>query len=351
MSGAGGALAADPLRALRPAVRAILDIQRPDGAIPWFDDGPWDAWNHAECLMALDVAGEVDAVRRGLEFLSQAQEPSGAWLCGYGNALPMEGRDRISRIAAPAVRDTNFAAYPASALWRRWRQGRDAADVRRFWPMARAGIAFVLACQHPDGDISWCGEAHGTGGDDAVLAGCASIFASLGHALALADLVGDPQPAWAAARARLAHAVAQAPQRFDRAGRDRSGFAMDWYYPALAGVLGPAQGRERIAAGWSRFVEPGRGCRCVAGEPWATVAESAELAMTLVRLGRRGEAAALLDWQDAHRDGDGVWWMGWQFAEAIPWPLEKPAWTQAAMILARDALHALTPAADLLVAG
>jgi hypothetical protein len=342
---------ADPMAGLAPAVAAILAIQTPDGAIPWFEEGPWDAWNHAECLMALDVAGEAEAAARGFGYLAQAQEPSGAWLCGYGNALPMAGRDRIARVPAPRVRDTNFAAYPATALWRRWRLRRDMAEIRRFWPMVRAAIGFVLACQHEAGDISWCGEAHGGECDDAVLAGCASIYSSLGHALALAEAVGDPQPAWRAARARLRAAIAHQPARFDRAGRDRSGFAMDWYYPVLAGAVAPGAAHARIDAGFARFVEPGRGCRCVAGEPWVTVAESAELAMALVRLGRRAEALALLDDQEAHRDADGAWWMGWQFAEGIPWPLEKPAWTQAAMILARDALHDLTPGADVLVAG
>ncbi len=351
MSAVAARRPAAPLAALSGAARAILETQSADGAIAWFAEGPWDAWNHGECLMALTVMGEREAALRGFAYLAATQEPSGAWLCAYGNALPMDGRDRIARVAAPKVRDTNFAAYPATALWHCFRATGDIDGARRWWPMARAGLAFAVACQSEAGDISWCGEAHGGPGDDAVLAGCASIHASLGCGLALAELLGDPQPAWRPARRRLAAAIAARPERFDRGGADRSGFAMDWYYPALAGGLAAGIAARRIDGGWPRFVEPGRGCRCVASEPWATVAESAELAMTLVRLGRRREAADLLDWQDAHRDADGAWWMGWQFAEAIPWPLEKPAWTQAAMILARDALHEITPATRVLYGG
>jgi hypothetical protein len=343
------ALAApDFLADLSGAVRVLLEAQRPDGAIPWFHDGPWDAWNHAECLMALDAVGELDAVRRGLDCLATTQRSDGAWLCGYGNALPMEGRDRMARIEAPKVCDTNFAGYPATALWRIWLSRRDMALVRRYWPMVRAAVGFVLSCQHPEGDVSWCGEAHGTSGDDAVRSGCASLHASLGHAFDLAEIVGDPHPEWLSARARLATAIRKRPDRFDRAGADRSGFAMDWYYPVLAGVLCDEPAIARIDEGWRRFVEPDRGCRCVADEPWATVAESAELALTLIGLGRPGEAAAILDWQDAHRDADGAWWMGWQFAQDIPWPLEKPTWTQAAMVLAREALDARSPASRVL---
>jgi hypothetical protein len=348
MSTLTAARSVDPLDGLDGALRTMLEAQRPDGAIPWFEDGPWDAWNHAECLMALEALGERDAADRGFDHLAASQAPSGAWLCGYGNALPMEGRDRIARIAAPQVCDTNFAGYPATALWRLWLSRRDLALVRRHWPMVRAAIGFVISCQHPQGDVSWCGEAHATAQDDAVLAGCASLYASLDHAIALAAVVGDPQPAWTPARARLGAVIRTQPERFDRAGADRSGFAMDWYYPVLAGALGSEAGEARIAGSWARFVQPGRGCRCVASEPWATVAESAELALTLIRLGRRREAAELLDWQDAHRDLDGAWWMGWQFAEAIPWPLEKPTWTQAAMILAREALAGGSPAAGVL---
>jgi len=336
---------------LAPAARRILEIQRADGAIAWFEDGPWDSWNHAECLMALGVMGETAAMAAGFDYLAQAQEASGAWACGYGNALPMADRDHIARTPAPLVRDTNFAAYPATALWHAWRLTGDLALVKRHWPMVRAAMGFVLTCQHVEGDMSWCGEAHGREEDDAILAGNASIFAALDHAAALGEVVGDPQPSFTAARRRLHVALTSRPDRFDRAGRDRSGFAMDWYYPVLCGVLAPAAALDRLDGGRARFIERGRGCRCVAHEPWATVAESAELALALIGLGRDREAAELLDWQEAHRDADGAWWMGWQFAENIPWPLEKPSWTQAALILAHDALWNTSPASRVLCGG
>jgi hypothetical protein len=337
------------MRAMRGPTEGILVHQAPSGAIPWFEDGPWDAWNHAECLMALGVMGETDAASRGFAYLAHAQDPGGGWLCGYGNALPMvEDGLRISRAPAPAVLDSNFAAYVATALWHHYRLHADAAFVRHYWPMVRAAITCVLGLQHPHGDISWCVEAHGTGLDDAVLAGNASIHKSLHHAVALADLVRDPQPRWRAARDRLGAAIRHAPERFDRAGADRSDFAMDWYYPVLAGGLPEAEARARLRFGRGRFIAQGRGCRCVASQPWATVAESAELAITLLGLGLFEQANTLLNWQDAHRDGDGLYWMGWQYEETMPWPLEKPTWTQAAMILAQDALLQASPASAVL---
>lgn len=332
----------------RGPVAAMLAAQSGDGAIRWFAGGPWDSWNHAECVMALAVAGEREAAAAGLACLAERQADDGSWLCGYGNALPMADRLHLSRAPAPVVRDSNFAAYPATALWHWWQLTGDRKTVNRYWPMVRAGIGFALSLQAPAGDISWSAEAHGGPLDDAVRAGNASIHLSLGHAIALAGLLGDPQPGWAAARAALGDALLGRPERFDRAGTDRARFAMDWYYPVLAGLLAQPAARARLGWGRQRFIEDGRGCRCVADEPWATVAESAELAMALIRLGLTREAAALLGWQEAHRDADGAWWMGWQYAEGIAWPREKPAWTQGAMILAQDALLRLTPAAGVL---
>ena len=348
---AGTAYAVAPaLNALRGACASILATQRSDGSIPWFEGGPWDAWNHAESVMALAVMGEAGAARAGLDFLQETQGPDGSWLGGYGNALPMDGPMRIARVAAPVLKDTNFIAYPAVAVWHGFRLTGDLAEARRRWPMVRAAIDFVLAQQHPDGDISWCAEAHGSGIDDAVLAGNASIYASLGCALHLAALMDEPQDGWRLARGRLRRAVLSAPQRFDRAGQDRSGFAMDAYYPILAGLTPAAAGLARLETKVAPFVRSGLGCLCVIDQPWVTTAESCELAMAMLRLGRPASAARLLDWQSAQRDEDGSYWMGWQFEEAIFWPQEKPSWTQAAVILATDALTAATPASGVLTA-
>ena len=338
----------DVLSPFQGACVRMLQVQRADGAIPWFEHGPWDPWNHAECVMALGVMGEHQAAVRALDHLAGTQDADGAWFGEYGNALPMDGRLKLARQPAPAFRDSNFCAYPAVALWHLHRLGAERSLVERYWPMVRRAIGFVLGLQHAAGDISWSLEALGGDGDDAVLAGCASIFKSLACALSVADLVGDPQPGWRAARARLGQAILQRPDRFDRAGADRSGFAMDWYYPVLTGALPPVRAAERLRVGAAMFIEPGRGCRCVAAEPWATVAESCELALALIRLGDTRRAARLLDWQAGCRDGEGAYWMGWQFEEDIAWPQEQPSWTQAAVILAADALHRVSGASAVL---
>lgn len=323
-------------------VRRMLEIQQADGAIPWFEDGPWDAWNHAECVMALGVAGEGEAAWAGMEALLARQLPDGGFASEYGNALPMTADlMRMQRIAGPQVRDTNFTAYVATAALHLHLLGDRRSGA--LWPMVRVAIDHVLSCQHAEGDISWCADAHRSGLDDALVTGNASIYASIGHAMMLAEALGDPQPHWLAARARLRDALQGSPHRFARSAITRPDHAMDWYYPVLAGLRNGAA----LASDWARFVEPEVGCRCVDGEPWVTVAESCELVIAAHHAGMTGEAAALLRWIERRRDRDGAFWMGWQSAQAIDWPAEQPSWTQAAYVLALDAVEGMSPAAGL----
>jgi hypothetical protein len=104
------------------------------------------------------------------------------------------------------------------------------------------------------------------------------------------------------------------PERFDRTWDSKSRYAMDWFYPILAGWVVGEQAKERLAKRWSEFVEPGIGCRCENHQPWATVAESCELTLALLAAGERDQAAELFSWLTQWRDSDGAWWTGYQFA-------------------------------------
>lgn len=329
--------ASDALGELRPAAERILRLQARDGAIPWFEAGPWDPWNHVECAMALTVLGYTDAAGAAYDQLARTQRPDGAWLGEYGNALPMVERDFISREKAPALVDSNFCAYPAVGIAHYLEVTGDLARVRSWWPMVRRALDFVLSLQRADGTVSWSLEAAGSVEDDALLAGNASIAKALECGIAICGAMGADCSAWRAARDALVDALANRPYLFDRRGTGAR-FAMDWYYPVLAGALSPAAARARIAQRWPDFVEAGIGCRCVVDEPWVTTAETAELVMALLVAGEDNRAANLFEAMLARRDADGVFWMGWQFEEAIIWPHEQPGWTQAAVILAADAL-------------
>ena len=83
---------------------------------------------------------------------------------------------------------------------------------------------------------------------------------------------------------------------------------------------------------------PGLGVRCVADRPWVTGAETAELALALVRLGDDASRAQLLAEVQHLRHDDGAYWTGLVFDEGVRWPVERSAWTAAAVLLAADAL-------------
>lgn len=322
---------------IAPAMR-ILDIQEESGRIAWFEDGPWDPWNHTECVMALTAMGALDASSLALDHLAGTQRADGAWLGEYGNALPMVERDYISREPAPAFLDTNFCAYPAVGVLHYLLATGDVDRVRGWWPMVKGAMDFVIALQREDGTISWAFEAVGTGDDDALLAGNASIAKSLECAIALASRLGKDAPSWVDARRALVAALQTSPERFDRNGGGQR-FAMDWYYPILSGALDPVAAAKRLEAQREAFVDPARGCLCVINEPWVTVAETCELAIAHLCANQDAQAASLLDAISSHRDVDGAFWMGWQYEEETVWPNETPSWTQAAVILATDALH------------
>ncbi len=332
---------------LGPAVQRILDIQTKNGDIAWFEGGPWDPWNHVESAMALCVAGERDAAILAYDYLAAQQRPDGAWYGDYGNALPMVDRDFISREPAPAFIDSNFCAYPAVGVAHFLKVTGNTEQVRAWWPMVGRALDFVLTLQRSDGTFCWSFEALGTDKEDALLAGNASILKSLECGLFLAKHMGEDRPSWACARTKLQDALRTAPDRFDRHGTGAR-FAMDWYYPVLVGAYSEEAARARILHRWDAFVTKERACRCVSDEPWITVAETAELVLTLLAIDEVELAQDLFASVFNYRDDRGVFWMGWQTEEAIVWPRERPSWTQAAVILAADALRGSTRGSDVL---
>ncbi len=323
-----GVLTADDTLA---TAAAIVAVQQPDGAIGW-PDGHVDAWNHVECLMALSACGLREAVRRGYEWLSAAQQPDGSWPRAIAGGAVTDG-----------AAESNHAAYPAVGVWHELLVTGDEAFARQMWPTVRAGLDFALTLQREDGAFAWQRRADGTPGDHALLAGCSSIHHGLRCGIALAERLGEPQPDWELAADALAEAVASRPSAF----ADKSRFSMDWYYPVLGGVLGGDAAAGRIAAGWDTFVVPGLGVRCVSDQPWVTGAETCELVLALEAIGDAGRAARLFAEIQHLRHPDGSYWTGWQFANRAHFPGERSSWTAAAMILAADALSGTTGGAGI----
>ena len=310
---------------------SIARMQQDSGAIGW-PDGHTDPWNHIECAMALSVCGLTGPARRAYRWLAGAQRPDGSW--------PKRTEDGV---VTDAAAESNHAAYLAVGVWHELAVTGDEAFAAAMWPAVRRAIEFVLGLRTPRGEIIWQREADGRPASFALLAGCSSIHQSLRCAIALAEHVGEGQPEWELAADQLAHVIACHTDAF----ADKSRYSMDWYYPVLGGAVRGGAARDRLAARWAEFVEPGMGVRCVSDQPWVTGAETCELALALDAIGDRGTAARLFAGVQHLRDEDGAYWTGWQFANRAHYPAERSSWTAAAMILAADALAAATGGAGL----
>lgn len=337
----------------RGARDTILAVQNPDGSIPWFKDGVIDPWNHLEAAMGLNLLGERQAAEHAIAFLRTTQAADGSWFGQLGSAVPID--EELHQFTMQGVedghkiRDTNFIAYIATAMWHHYCLHEDMDYAAANWPMVQAAIDFVIALQSPHGEIRWAAPDPQTPEDDALVTGNSSVHKSLICAEKLAHALGKDATAWTAAREKLAHALAEKPERFDRTWAPKTRYSMDWYYPVLSGALSPAQEAARLQARWDDFVIAGYGCRCVEDEPWVTTAESAELVMALLAHGDRNRAEEHLSWLDRFRDDTGAYWMGMQVEENAFWPVERPAWTAGAVILAHDAVGEITAACEVLV--
>lgn len=322
---------------LAPAVASIRAAQLSSGEIPWSPGNYADPWDHVEAAMGLSIGGEWQAAENAYRWLAKRQLDDGSWWAAYRDSEP-DNRER---------RESNFVAYVATGVWHHYLVSGNSRFLASCWPMVDAAMQFVLSLQSEWGDIDWAVDAAGRPMDDALLTGCSSIYKSLECANNIAVSLREARPEWRVARNRLGEALRQRPERFDRGWESKARYSMDWFYPIMTGVITGAAARERLASRWKEFVEPGLGCRCVVEEPWVTVAESCELVMALLAAGDRARAVELYSWLHQWRSDSGDYWTGYQFAEDLLWPDERPTWTAGAVLLAADALTQHTQASAL----
>jgi hypothetical protein len=309
---------------LEATAEGIAEVQLPSGMIPWFPGGHADPWNHVESAMALLTAGRRAEAERAYQWLCDQQRSDGSWHNYY----------KAGGVEDPKL-DVNCVAYVATGVWHHWLATGDRTFAHCLFPVVDRAMEFVLDLQTRRGEILWARTAEGVPWSYALLTGSSSISHSLGCALRLADVVGRERPRWADARQRLVRTITRCPQAFEP--KDR--WAMDWYYPVLAGaVTGPAA-IGRLQGRWDELVLEGRGVRCVSDEPWVTAAETCECAMAFLAAGDVATASRLFAWAQNHRDSEGRYFTGLVYPDVVDYPPdERSTYTAAAVILAADAL-------------
>lgn len=315
----------------------IASTQLASGAIPWFRGGIADPWDHVEAAMGLSIGGRFDEAQAAYRWLARRQHADGYWLAAYDG----------ERVADGTRAETNFVAYIATGVWHHFLATGNQDFLRELWPTVKRAMDFVMSLQAPTGEIYWALDTRTGINRDALVTGCSSIYKSLECAIAIAGTLGEPCTRWMTGRRALGFTLSRRPDRFDRTWESKARYSMDWFYPVLSGAIGGDRARARIDARWSEFVEPGIGCRCVADQPWVTVAETCELVLACLKIGQDAQAARLFEQLARFQVEDGSWWTGYVFADGVNWPDERPTWTAAAILLAADALYALTPASGL----
>jgi len=322
---------------LRHTADYIARVQAPDGAIPWFPDGILDPWDHVEAAMGLSVAGRLAEAEAAYRWLGRMQRPDGSWYAGY----------RDNKVTDGTRAETNFVAYVATGVWHHHLISGNRLFLVENWDTVRRAMDFVMNLQAPSGEIYWALDTRTGINKDALVTGCSSIFKSLECAALIADVLGEDPRRFLAARAALGDALRHRPERFDRTWESKSRYSMDWFYPVLTGVIRGPAARQRLDARWTTFVEPGLGCRCVADQPWVTIAETCELVLACLAIGATSTGVGLFRDLARFQAEDGSWWTGYAFADDVLWPEERPTWTAGAVLLAADAIGRMTPASTL----
>lgn len=311
----------------------ILKVQKPNGEIPWSVGDKTDPWDHVEAAMGLSIGGYLAEARQAYVWMTRNQLEDGSWYAYYRDGLP---HDR--------TRDTNMSAYIAVGVLHHYLITEDASFLREMWTTVSLAMEFALSLQSPSGEIYWAMSPEGRVDPMALLTGCSSIFMSLKCALVIADLTGHSRPRWQKALERLGDAIRNKPTLFNMT---KARFSMDWFYPILCGAVTGSSAQQRILNYWKKFVVKARGVRCVSDRPWITVAETSELCIALAAMGNTRLSEMVFTWIQENRFEDGSYWCGYTFPDSIIWPEEKLTWTNAAVMLAADALYDITPAGRL----
>ena len=227
----------------------IAAVQRPDGMIPWFEGGHCDPWNHVEAAMALSVCGLDDEADAAFDWLAErqlARRELVQLLPGRRGEGPPARHQRVRvrghRGVPPVPRHRGPpTTWPGTGRWSRRRS------------------TSCCGWQRPDGSVLWSVDPAGRCESYALLTGSSSIYHALRCAVAIAERLGKERPEWELAAGRLGHAVAHHAGSF--APKDE--YAMDWYYPVLAGALPEQAAHHRIvsALGPLRHRGPGRALR------------------------------------------------------------------------------------------
>ena len=289
----------------------IISNQSSSGAIFWDEKGKCDPWDHCECLIALAIYEEWEHFWRGVNWFFTNLNEDGLIYAEFQNEKP--SKLHYESHHAPYI---IMPLIQASLIDKEQNYKKILTNEQL---LKLENIFEVLDdFKDEDGYFYWAKDSNGYS-DNSLITASMSIFLSL-----VAKDKSFPKfntEMW--------------QEKFNRDGVDRSRFSMDFYYPFLAGIK---NNKKEFLDLLDNYYVKGLGVKCVAEEPWVTIAESSECVISALIHDNENIAKQIFNDIQQFQNKDGIFPTGYQYDMEIFWPEENSTWTNAAVIIAAHAL-------------
>ena len=301
----------DYKKKFEPSKNWIISNQSSSGAIFWDEKGKCDPWDHCECLIALAIYEEWDHFWRGVNWFFTNLNEDGLIYAEFQNEKP--SKLHYESHHAPYI---IMPLIQASLIDKEQNYKKILTNEQL---LKLENIFEVLDdFKDEDGYFYWAKDSNGYS-DNSLITASMSIFLSL-----VAKDKSFPKfntEMW--------------QEKFNRDGVDRSRFSMDFYYPFLAGIK---NNKKEFLDLLDNYYVKGLGVKCVAEEPWVTIAESSECVISALIHDNENIAKQIFNDIQQFQNKDGIFPTGYQYDMEIFWPEENSTWTNAAVIIAAHAL-------------
>ena len=289
----------------------IISNQSSSGAIFWDEKGKCDPWDHCECLIALAIYEEWEHFWRGVNWFFTNLNEDGLIYAEFQNEKP--SKLHYESHHAPYI---IMPLIQASLIDKE----QDYKKILTNEQLLKLENIFEVLddFKDEDGYFYWAKDSNGYS-DNSLITASMSIFLSL-----VAKDKSFPKfntEMW--------------QEKFNRDGVDRSRFSMDFYYPFLAGIK---NNKKEFLDLLDNYYVKGLGVKCVAEEPWVTIAESSECVISALIHDNENIAKQIFNDIQQFQNKDGIFPTGYQYNMEIFWPEENSTWTNAAVIIAAHAL-------------
>ena len=301
----------DYKKKFEPSKNWIISNQSSSGAIFWDEKGKCDPWDHCECLIALAIYEEWEHFWRGVNWFITNLNEDGLIYAEFQNEKP--SKLHYESHHAPYI---IMPLIQASLI----DQEQDYKKILTNEQLLKLENIFEALndFKDEDGYFYWAKDSNGYS-DNSLITASMSIFLSM-----VAKDKSFPK-----------FNIDMWQEKFNRDGVDRSRFSMDFYYPFLAGIK---NNKKEFLDLLDNYYVKGLGVKCVAEEPWVTVAESSECVISALIHDNENIAKQIFNDIQQFQNKDGIFPTGYQYKMEIFWPEEDSTWTNAAVIIAAHAL-------------